>query len=354
VSPARRVTGDGHVTVSDADCRPLLVRRASVRFSIGWGWHESEQAVEVNIIRLDGFEVVELANDLVRVAVLPELGAKVISLLYVPTGRQWMWKLARQPQFWRSAPGTPFEKNPLAGADECLPTIAACTWRELRLPDHGEVWSEAWELDHDALAEHRLVTRLELPISPLWIERCVTLADGVVRFDYQLRNLSDQPFEYLWAFHPLLRLVPGDRLALPAGCRTLYTEVCLGDCPLGVRGDKWSWPEPLPGIDLARFDLGGDGRAVKLYTEPLREGMAAIRNETTGEALTFRFDPKQLDTLGIWINQRGLNGWDDVAIEPTNAAPDALDRAVNEWKRHGSLSPGETRPWSFSIELSGS
>ena len=182
--------------------------------------------------QLDGFEVIELANDAVRIAVMPALGAKVISLRYLPTGRERMWSRPRQPQFWRVPPGTPFDQGPLVGADECLPTIAACAWRGLSLPDHGEAWSESWELDRTALAAGRIRTRLRLPISPLLIEREISLAGSTVRLDYRLRNLSDGPFEYLWAFHPMLRTVPGDRIVLPASCRTVQTEVCLGGCPL--------------------------------------------------------------------------------------------------------------------------
>ena len=92
---------------------------------------------------------------------------------------------------------------------------------------------------------------------------------------------------------------------------------------------------------------------MKLYTEPLTDGMAAIENESTGERLTFRFDPAELDTVGIWINGGALNGMDEVAIEPTSAAPDALDVAVRQWKRHGTVAPGETRRWSFVMELAG-
>ena len=81
--------------------------------------------------------------------------------------------------------------------------------------------------------------------------------------------------------------------------------------------------------------------------------MAGIENETTGERLTFRFDPAELDTVGLWINGGGLSGLDEVAIEPTNAAPDALDAAVREWKRHSTVARSGVRTWSFSMELSG-
>jgi galactose mutarotase-like enzyme len=309
-------------------------------------------SMDVSFLEIEGHEVVELSNEAVRVAVMPGLGAKIIGLVHVPTGHQWMWKSARQPQYPLVPTGSPFEHGPLVGADECLPTIAPCRWRGLDLVSHGDAWTEAWELDRDALAERRIVTRLRLPISPLWIERQVSLAGPTVRLDYRLRNLSDEPFEYLWAFHPLLVHSPGDRLILPRNCRKVRTDSCLGRWPLGSRGDEWDWPEPMPGVNLARFEPGDDGFAVKLYTEPLDEGMAALHNELTGERLTLRFDPRQLNTLGLWINRGAWNGYQHIAIEPTSAAPDPLDLAVRDWKRFGSLEPGQTRQWWFSIELS--
>ena len=84
-----------------------------------------------------------------------------------------------------------------------------------------------------ALAEHRIRTRLRLPISPLWIERDITLTGRTVQFDYQLRNLSDERFEYLWAFHPLLRLTPAAAF-LPASCRSVRTKCVWAVAPSGA------------------------------------------------------------------------------------------------------------------------
>ena len=308
--------------------------------------------MEIHHTEIEGHGAIELANEAACISVMPGLGARVISLRNPHSGREWMWKAPREPQYPKAPTGAPFEDGPLVGADECLPTIAPCQWRGFDLPDHGDAWSEAWELDHDALTDGRIVTRLQLPVSPLWVERQISLDGAIIRFDYQLRNLSDEPFEYLWAFHPMMNYSPGDRLILPDSCRKVLTEVCLGGCPLGQQGDEWDWPISVPGIDPTRFELGGPNRAVKLYSEPLTEGWATIQNDDSGESLTFRFDPAQLNTLGIWINRGGWKGYEHIAIEPTNAAPDALDLAVNKWKRFGYLDPNQTKEWSFSIELS--
>lgn len=309
--------------------------------------------VTVRRFAVEGFEVVELANDILRIGITPELGARIVDLVHLRTGRQWMWKSGRNPQHFRASLGTAFDRGPLFGADECLPTIAPCHWRGRELPDHGEAWTEPWELDEAALAQGgRLTTKLRLPISPLLIERTLCLDGDCLRFNYRLENRSEDPQEYLWALHPMMNIEPGDRIVLPDGCRHVQTEVCLGDCPLGNRGDVWNWPHPTDGIDLANLDLGGRRRAVKLYTEPLVEGSAAIVNDVTGERLSFSFDPAKLNTLGIWINRGGFQQAHHVALEPTNAAPDSLAMAIDDWKRFGLLAPGETQCWDLNLQWS--
>ena len=308
--------------------------------------------VKVERKMADGIETIELANDAVQIAVMPGLGAKVISLVHRLTGREWMWKAPRSPQYVRLPTGAPFDQGPLAGGDECLPTMAPCRWRGLELTDHGEAWTEPWKLEEDELQRGRLVTRLRLPISPLCVQRVLAIEGALIRFDYGLENLSNEPFEYVWAFHPMMALEPGDQIILPGGCKCVRTDACFGGCPLGSRGDEWDWPRPAPAIDLSRLELGGEGRAVKLFTEPLAEGNAAIWNTNTGERLTFEFDTDEIDTLGIWINRGGFGGFHHVALEPTNGAPDPLDVAVRDWKRFGRLGANEVRQWSFRIRLS--
>lgn len=308
--------------------------------------------VQVERKTIDGFEVIELSSEALRIAVMPGLGAKVISLVHRATQREWMWKAPRSPQYVRLPTGSPFDQGPLAGADECLPTVAPCHWRGLDLTDHGEVWTEAWKLDEEELKHGRIVTSLRLPISPLYFKRELTIKGSQVHFNYTLENLSSELFEYIWAFHPMMTLEPGDRIVLPQDVKQVRMDACFGGCPLGSRGDVWDWPRPDSTIDFSRLDLGGEDRAVKLFTQPLSEGHAAIWNGETGERLTFEFDAREINTLGIWINRGGFGGFHHVALEPTSGAPDALDVAVRDWKRSSRLDPGESRQWNFHIRLS--
>src|SRR5262245_12114739 len=96
------------------------------------------------------FKVYILSNIDVEVAVVPELGAKIISLKNLQTGREWLWHLCSERTLFRNSLGDDFSQSLLAGIDECLPTIAFCQWRSRVFPDHGEVWSISWSVDSAA------------------------------------------------------------------------------------------------------------------------------------------------------------------------------------------------------------
>ncbi len=113
-----------------------------------------------------GFEVYVLNTEEVELAVVPELGAKIISLKNLRTGREWMWHPPGGLKLFRNHPGDAFSKSPLAGADECLPTITPCSWQGRELPDHGEVWNVPWKVDPVALESGILKTSVRLEISP--------------------------------------------------------------------------------------------------------------------------------------------------------------------------------------------
>jgi hypothetical protein len=260
-----------------------------------------------------------------------------------------MWSPPAGAVFHPIAPNTPFDQSSLVGADECLPTIGACEWRGRSIPSHGEAWSAVWELDRLALTNGRIVTRLQLPISPFWVERTITVGGNQARFEYALRNVDFAAQEFMWAFHPLMKIEAGDRLELP-GIVQVVTEVSMG-VPLGGRGDMVQWPYAGEGVALDHLDFGRPDAAVKLFTEQGAATSATIRNERTGDTLRFDFDPKRVDTLGIWLTRGGWNGYEHLAIEPGIGAPDPLAVAVKEWKRFGLVMPDQTYRWHFTMTL---
>lgn len=295
---------------------------------------------------LQGFTLARLTSGACSVAVIPALGAKIVSLLDLRTNREWMWRPHGPLRLWRNQDGAPFTESTFVGADECLPTIEPCAWRGRELPDHGEAWSAEWALDEDALADGVIRTSVRLPRSPFIFERSVALDGNTVHLDYRLTNTGSEPEFWLWALHPLLSFSPDDRLELPPEVR--HIRVYSARQPVFRPGTILAWPSPAPGINLHELRLAGDDAFLKSFANPLHQGWARISNSRTDDSLTFRWDILANPCLGIWLTRGGFNGWHHPAIEPTNAATDCLADAARE-NVLPTLAPGATRAWYVEL-----
>lgn len=292
-----------------------------------------------------GFATVGLRTPLAELVMVPVLGGRVISLRSRRTGREWCWHQPRPDWLWANAAGDDFGRSPQAGIDECVPTVAACTWRGRAVPDHGEVWFQSWTLDPGELAADRLTATVRLPVSPLTFRRTIRVEEDGFVFDYALRNESADAEDYLWSLHPLFTIEAGDRIELPVDARTMRLNGGIGDRPI-AHGDTWSFPEPFAGVRLDRLETPGMPRGcVKGFFGPLQEGRAALVNDARGDRLQLHWDAQSLPHLGLWLN-RGHVGFHHVALEPTNGAPDSLADAVTRWHQAGRLGAGETVRWA--------
>ena len=283
----------------------------------------------LSVRRQQGFKVYVLSTEDVELAVVPELGAKIISLIDLRTGREWMWHPPGGLKLFRNLPGDAFSQSPLAGADECLPTIAPCSWQGHELPDHGEVWNVPWTVDPEALENGILKTSVRLEISPFSFERAIELRGNEIQINYQLNNYGEVERQFLWAIHPLLRLQAGDQLELPATTRAILNGATWVDAVASAIPEKTS---------------------AKVFARPVSEGLAAISNPATGERLEFEWSPAENDTLGLWLTRGGWHGHHHFAIEPTNADHDALALAA-EQGHCGTVPAGDFTTWQICLRL---
>jgi galactose mutarotase-like enzyme len=276
-----------------------------------------------------GFEVYVLRNEQIELAVVPDLGAKIISLKNLRTGRQWMWHPPAGARLFANLPGDDFSKSPLVGADECLPTIAPCVWQGRELPDHGEVWSAPWRVDAEAWANGIVKTSVRLKISPFEFERTIELHEHELRLKYRLRNSSAQAEAFLWAFHPLLNLQPEDQLVLPGSTRAL------------LNGASW--------VDTVPLNIP-EKSSTKVFAQRVTEGFTRIHNRNTGDRLEFAWNPVENDTLGLWFTRGGWHGFHQFALEPTNGGSDALTLAA-EQSHCGMVPPSDSISWQICLRV---
>lgn len=299
-----------------------------------------------------GFAVVRLANAQVSVAVVPELGAKVVSLRSVENGREWLWRPPGSLRLFRNRPGDDFARSTLIGWDECIPTVSACRVGGRDVPDHGDAWSAAWELDAAALATGAIRTLLRLPGGPLEFSRTVSLEGSAVHLDYELANRGGEPEPFLWAMHPLLTLEEGDRIRLPRGVRSVRVSGLKNlDLPAG---GTWKWPEALPGVNLEAMELGKPDAYAKLFAGPLQDGRAGIENVRTGARLEFRWQVEAMPYLGIWITRGGWNGFHHPALEPTNVPFGSLADALGYPQPELFVPAKGMRKWRVTLDVAAS
>lgn len=299
----------------------------------------------------DDFSLIGLTSEQCRVAVVPELGAKILSLCNLRTHREWMWRPPGALRLWKNSEGESFLNSTFVGADECLPTIAPCAWSGRTVPDHGEVWSIPWTLDSDALSKNIIRTTVSLPRSPFFFERSLTINQNKVLLDYRLTNIGSSSEPWLWALHPLLKFEPGDRLELPS--RVCELQVYAAQEPDFPRGKLLKWPGPSDGINIPELVLAGENSYLKCFAHPLQEGWARIVNARTNDSLSFRWDLSRNPCLGIWLTRGGFQGWHHPAIEPTNAATDSLAEAAKE-NDLPTLAPGATQTWCVELSVGAS
>ena len=292
---------------------------------------------------------------------MPELGGKIVSLIRLESGREYLLQPPEPERGYRTRSyGDKFEDYETSGFDECVPTVAECRYPEepfldSRLPDHGDVWCLPSSVE--IVAEQVRLTS-QLKSLPLRFTKTVELGDNIVRLDYEATNLSQSTVNFLWSAHPLLRVEPGAEIVLPKEVK----EVEVGwssEERLGRAGDRCTWPETIERSSRSvRLDLvtsPSAGTAEKLFTPPLSEGFCGIFLPREDESLTLRFDPRLVPYVGIWICQ---GGWPTsrtakhftVALEPCNGRPDSLKQAATRSECALLEGYGSMR-WWMEIEL---
>ena len=284
--------------------------------------------------------------------VIPQLGAKVVSVFDRVADHEWI-DGGRSAELWASPVGSAFDKSPLRGWDECFPTVAGGEWQGVEQADHGDLWARPWEVvptDHFADPAMQLTTRID---HDDWrMTRTLRVEGARLRADYVLQNFADHARSYVWAQHPLLSCASGDRLEIPAGTVVQRVELASGSARR-LGGGPLSWPGEVEGLALPELELGPTPGYVKLSLAwDDTAGPAVLRCGRSGATLAGRFGPvERLPWLGVWLTRGGFAGLHQIALEPTNAASDALALAGDHRSEATTLQAGGTRSWWVRWDL---
>ncbi len=298
-----------------------------------------------------------LENQTLRVVIVPDVGARIVSIFDRQAGREWLLGPDTPPK----GPPTYAQSYPdygMCGWDEMFPTIIPCGYPALgvyqgaALPDHGEVWALPWT--REATSGDELCLSVEGRALPYHLTRSATLDEpGTLRLRYQVTNRGSEPLVYLWAAHPLMAVDTDTEISLPPEVHEVYNV--MDRHPWGKHGDRYAWPNAIS-ADGKQWQLNRVGPAAlkdcrKFYVPPeLPVSWAGLQQRGNGPWLRLVWSKAELPYLGIWIDEGTYCKAPTVALEPTNAFYDALDTAWQN-RRYATLPIDGRHEWSVTVRV---
>ena len=302
--------------------------------------------------KVGGMDALVLENEKIRTVILPEMGARVLSLIYKQTETEFAWR----------SPNVPIKKmneelENVSGFFDCIPTTDPCTFRGKKLPLGGEVSSKPWKILKIEKKPTVVTLKMEArcQIYPISIRKKIALQKNksALKIEYEVSNLSTENLEYHYSSHNTIQVSPYHRLVIPHE----VTKVKLGyDSRFGKMGDTISWPEAMDTkgnrVDISKIASPCEGIMENYYTPKLKERWCAAINEAKHEALAITWQGEALPYLNICTNTGGWRDYYFAALEPVTGRPDNLEVAVNQWKDYATLKPKEQTQWSQTFILS--
>ena len=299
-----------------------------------------------------------LENSAIRTVVVPELGAKLVSLFDKRTQCEWLVGPGNRP-FKQVPYGASFVEQDMSGWDEMFPTIVECPYPSageydgVVLPDHGEVWPLPWMREpSDTNALKFSVKGKALPYR-LSRELNFSTAD-TLQMNYVLENLSGEEMPYIWAAHPQFVCNDGAEIVLPKQV-TAVANVLPPDWGWGELETRFDWPEAI-NVDGQRVRIDQTGTAVrnqarKFYVPPeTHVGWAGLIRQPANDWLRLNWNAGEVPYLGIWIDEGAISPESVVALEPATGFYDNLAVA---WEKQQvtTIKPGAIKSWTLSVRL---
>ncbi|WP_319415325.1 DUF4432 family protein [Marispirochaeta aestuarii] len=161
----------------------------------------------------NGFRMLSLENELIRVELRIDNGGEFSSFLYKPSDTDFLW---HRPVAPRKAPvqSRPrgidehvFNDRYLGGWQECFPNGGtSVVYKNAQLPFHGELLSLDFSLKilRDTPDEVSVLLSVETLRMPFLLEKQLRLRSGssVLEIKETMTNLSDQVLDTMWGQHP--------------------------------------------------------------------------------------------------------------------------------------------------------
>jgi galactose mutarotase-like enzyme len=304
-----------------------------------------------------GQPALTLETPTLRFVTVPSMGAKIVSLFDKRTSREWLVAPVGR-DFKPAAYGAQFDQQDMSGWDEMFPTISACPYpvdggyKDVLLPDHGEVWSLPWEVE--AATDNSITLSTSGRVLPYRLTRTArVLNEGRVRLEFEALNTSTEPLVALWAAHPQFAVDAETRIRLPDSVEQVVNV--YSPPTWGIHNQIHPWPdvqtEDGQHINLDRIGAPDLHLCRKLYLPPEQPvNWAALQQGSAGDWIRLSWEAVQVPYLGVWVDEGAFNTISTAALEPATGYYDSLTLAWHN-KRVMHLPPDEPVSWFLDIEL---
>lgn len=297
--------------------------------------------------------MITLANAAIKLTVRPDLGGRIDQLHDVQTGHEWLWHSPGYDaaQTRNLAPGASFDQQWTGGWDEIFPNDAAAEFQGRQLVDHGELWSQSWDVVDSN--EFSITLSYTCQTVPVRVQKTIALhpEQPEVTIDYQFHNQSDQTIPFLFKQHAAIAVEPDDEIILPE-CQ--IEPVDLGFSKIIGRAEQTRFPKALAQdgqeIDLRRIPPPSSQLQEFYYSSNLAIGQCGIRHTPTQSCLLMQFDTADFPYVWVFQSYGGWQGHYVVVLEPCTNIPWDLEVA----HRNGTaaqLRPQETQRRRLTVRL---
>jgi galactose mutarotase-like enzyme len=298
-----------------------------------------------------------LETSALRLITVPRMGAKITSLFDKQTGREWLLPPTNR-DFKPVAYGASFVDQDMSGWDEIFPTTGACLYpvegryKDVPLPDHGEVWALPWQVDD--ITPNTLQLSVIGRALPYRLTRTARVIDDQrAHFAFEVVNTGSEPLSALWSAHPQFVVDAETRVRLPEGVTHVVNVHATEDWQELDRVYPWAKAQSDDGR-WHRLDVIGPAErhtCRKFFVHPDQPiNWTALQQGDDGPWVRLSWDSECIPYFGLWVDEGTYNPAPTAALEPTTGYYDRLDRAW-ENRRAMHLLPDTPVRWSVDVEL---
>ncbi len=275
-----------------------------------------------------------LENAEVAIVIRPDLGGRIDRLFDKRTEHDWIW---HPPQYDSTQTraielGESFDQHWTGGWDEIFPNDAAGEFQGRQLVDHGEFWSQSWQVLEQEQSSLKLGLTCETV--PVKVEKTIRIDDAQIELGYAFQNLSDQPVSFLFKQHAAIAIESGDEIILP-------------ECDIEPAFLEFSRIIGQPGKTKFPTAIDKNGETVRLDRTPARSsqlqefyyssglaiGQCGVRNPRSRSTLMMNFNLNEFPYVWMFQSYGGWNDYYVLVMEPCTTMPYDLEIA----ERNGTI-----------------